>query len=146
MNSNIKAIGNVRSRTGTFKNKDSCSDVRKPPSSLRRELGFSYLYQKYTEAYEIPVIGSNRISDSALERACYVLKFYLANNNDLKKAFYSQKIRIVLLENGEEINRIPEFKKFPDSLKSVRGLSASNSIPLIAVNDNNIECLNDEAK
>lgn len=92
------------------------------------------------------MIGSNKISDNAVERACYVLKFYLANNDDLKKSFFKHKIRVIVLENGEDINRIPEFKKLPHSLRSVKGLSASSSIPLIAVNEHNVECLHDEVK
>jgi len=106
----------------------------------------SYFYQKFTEAFGIPIIASNRVTNSALKRACYTLRFYLANNELLKAQFYSQKVRVVLFASSENLSKVPEFKTLPETWNGVKGLSARKSIPLITVVEENVECTNNEAK
>lgn len=135
-----------QARRGTYKaNKDSCDHIQKLPYTVRAELRLSYFYQKYTHAFGIPVLGSNRVTNSALKRACYELRFYLANNDALKSEFYRKKLRIVLIGNDDTIDRLPEFKSLPNEWSKLRGLSARAAIPIIAVSEGNVDCLSDEA-
>lgn len=106
----------------------------------------AYFYQKYTEAYGIPIIGSNRVSTNGLKRACYVLRFYLAANNELKEVFYKKNIRIVVLATTENILNVPEYGFLPSNWNIVRGLSPTTHIPLVTVSEENLQCSNDKYK
>lgn len=106
----------------------------------------NYFYQKYTEAYGIPVIGSNRVSSNGLKRACYVLRFYLASSAELKETFFKRNLRIVVLAATENILNIPEYSSLPQSWNVLRGLSPTIHIPLITVSEENAQCSNDKYK
>ena len=118
--------------------------MSKVPFRIRSEFKLSYFYQKYTETYGIPVIGSRRVSTSAMKRACYALRFYLANNDMLRETFYAYNVRLVVMATVENLKRIPEFKKFPNSWRKAKGISAIEPIPIIALSEDNIDCANDE--
>lgn len=134
----------MNKRRGSFSEKNSCNEVSQLPFSIRSEFKLSYFYQKYTETYGIPVIGSRRVSSSALKRACYALRFYLANNDMMRETFYAKNVRLVVMATVENLKRIPEFKKFPNWWRSAKGISAIESLPIIAVSEDNVVCFNDE--
>ena len=53
-------------------------------------------YQKFTHAYGIPILGSAEVSDDTLMRACYTVRFMLADREDLREEQYVNKgIRVV---------------------------------------------------
>lgn len=117
------------------------------PSSLRADLKLSYFYQRYTEAYGIPIVGSNKVSNNAMKRACYVLRFFLADRNDLKEAFFKRNVRIVVMAITETLVIVPEYSALHTSVwNNVRGLSATRNVPLITVSDENVQCSNDKFK
>lgn len=45
-------------------------------------------YTKYTHAYNIPIISSNRVSDKALTRACHIVRFLFADRRDVRQSLY----------------------------------------------------------
>ncbi len=51
----------IRDRSGTSTNKHSCSLIKSIPSNIRNDLKLKYFYQKYTDAFGIPIIGSNKV-------------------------------------------------------------------------------------
>ena len=48
-------------------------------------------YQKFTHAYGIPILGSAEVSDDTLMRACYTVRFMLADREDLREEQYVNK-------------------------------------------------------
>ena len=53
-------------------------------------------YQKFTHAYGILILGSAEVSDDTLMRACYTVRFMLADREDLREEQYVNKgIRVV---------------------------------------------------
>jgi len=99
----------------------------------------SYFYQKYTEAYGIPVISSNQVTSNGLKRACYVLRFFLSGSNQLKEIFYKRNLRIVVLGSGESVLNVPEYDGLPSSF-NLKGLSSTIQIPVIATSEENLLC------
>jgi hypothetical protein len=121
------------------------------PIHIRNDFKLAYFYQKYTESYGIPVISSNKVSLNGLKRACYVLKFYLANNIELREHFYKKNLRVVVLASSESLLNIPEFTHIFNSnqnmFNSLRGLSPTLANPLITIGEENLLCsLNDKFK
>ena len=106
----------------------------------------SYFYQKYTEAYGIPVIGSNKVSSNGLKRACYLLRYFLAGSAEIKEALYKKNLRIVVLATSENLLSVPEYASLPIGWNSVRGLSPTIQIPIMTVAEENILCSNDKHK
>lgn len=113
---------------------------------IRTDLKLTYYYQKYTEAYGIPIIGSNKVTVDGLKRACYVLRFYLAANFEIRKAFHKKYVRIVVLGASESILNVPEYDLLPPSWEFLRGLSPTRNIPLVTVSEENLLCSNDKFK
>jgi hypothetical protein len=136
----------TKDRNGYSKESESCDNIRRMPSNIRRDLMLSYFYQKYTETYGIPIVASNRVSSNGMRRACYVVRFYLSNNVEWRELFFKRSVRIVVMASGENLLDIPEYNSLPVSFKSVRGLSATQSIPLITIAEENAQCSNDKYK
>ena len=45
-------------------------------------------YRKYTHAYNIPIVSTSAVPDSALKRACYVVRFLLGDRKVIRKYMY----------------------------------------------------------
>ncbi len=114
---------------------------------MRSEFKLSYFYQKFTETYGIPVFGSNKVNHNSFRRACYILRFYLATNLEIRDQFYKKFARVVVLGTGENILNVPEYQKIPNSWTYlVRGLSPTTQIPILTVGEENLQCSNDKFK
>ena len=87
------------------------------------------------------VLGSRKVSDEALKRACYVLRFLLADRQDLRHAFYSAHGRVAVIATGEQITLLPEYaflgKEYDEA---TRGLGAVPMIPVASAGEENILC------
>lgn len=140
----VQNIYSTRPRNGAPSESDSCDRIKRIPSFIRIDLKLSYFYQKYTESYGIPIIGSNKVTINGLKRACYVLKFYLAGNAKIREAFYKNNVRVVVLGASENILNIPEYHSLPPSWNFLRGLSPTRNIPLVTVSEENLLCSNDK--
>lgn len=81
-----------------------------------------------------------------MKRACYVLRFFLADRNELKEAFYKRNVRVVVMATTETLLNVPEYSSLPSSWTQVRGLSATPHVPLVTVSDENVQCSNDKFK
>ena len=129
-----------RDRSGSFSNKHICNKVEHIPAKIRRDMKLSYFYQKYTDAFGIPVIGSNQAASNSLRRACYVLRYFLTSSANLKETFFKRNLRIVVLASGESVLNIPEYESIPSSWTSVKALSSTLQIPVITVGEENVQC------
>ena len=52
---------------------------------------------KYVHAYGIPILSSELVKDETLRRACYTVRFMLADREDLRRAQYFNGGRIVIM-------------------------------------------------
>lgn len=137
-------------RDGDTTDASSCENVRDVPAELRqsdamRPTGLSDFYKKYTEAYGIPVLGSASVPDAALSRACYVLRFLLADRRDLREAYYKSFGRVAVIGRNEQLEDIPEYG-FLENIPTgwTRGLGAVSAAPVSTGSEENLLCYSDE--
>lgn len=140
-------------REGDATETSSCDEVRSVPSKLRssnamKPNGLSRFYEKYTEAYGIPVLGSVSVPDAAIRRACYVLRFLLADRPDLRQAYYKSFGRVAVIGRSEQIADIPEYgalESIPPG-STVKGLAATADAPVSTGSAENLLCYSDERR
>ncbi|CAG5114677.1 unnamed protein product, partial [Candidula unifasciata] len=133
-------------RPGSATRTNSCQHVREVPPQLRsasvlKPFGLSTFYQKYTEAYGIPVVASYSVPDDALRRACYTLRFLLAGNWAVRESFYRYSGRVAVIGRDEGTTSIPEHSNLPSwwNLRA-RGLGATPHAPVSSGGEENVLC------
>lgn len=77
-----------------------------PPPAL----GLDPFYAKYVDSGGIPVIGSARVPDSALERAGAILAEMLARRPDLRAELVRERVRVGVIAADEAITDLPEHR------------------------------------
>ncbi|XP_046550965.1 uncharacterized protein LOC124260723 [Haliotis rubra] len=133
-------------RPGHSTSTNTCSNIRGVPTRLRRAKkigpsGLSNFYQKYTEAYGIPVLGSVNVPDDALRRACYVLRFLLADHSGVRQSYYRLSGRVAVIGAREGTVSIPEHAWLGPSWNDrARGLGATEHAPVSTGGEENILC------
>ncbi|KAK3773272.1 hypothetical protein RRG08_053657 [Elysia crispata] len=133
-------------RPGSATETNSCQDVREVPLNLRsasfmKPDGLDIFYQKYTEAYGILVVSSKHVPDDALRRACYVLRFMLADHSVVREWVYRMSGRIGVMGKDEVTNDIPEHRHYSDWWnRRTRGLGSSYNMPVTTAGEENILC------
>lgn len=125
----------------------SCGTVGAVPAQLRlaanmAPAGLSNFYQKYTEAYGIPILGSAKVPDAALKRVCYIVRFVLADREDVRQSVYARYGRFALIGQQEQTTDIPEHANLePKSFyNSRRGLGATIVAPATTSGEENALC------
>ena len=94
--------------------------------------GLTAHYQKYTETYGIPVVSSGIVPDDALKRACYVLRFMLADHSGVREWFYRKHGRVGVMAETEVTTDIPEHSWLEPTFwdERARGLGATEAWPI----------------
>ncbi|CAM1302306.1 Uncharacterised protein g3216 [Pycnogonum litorale] len=129
------------SRSGSATSAHSCESVRSVPSSVRSRLRLGHFYKKYTEAYGIPVLGSSRVSSSALGRACYIVRFIFADRYDTRNWYYRNNGRFAIMATDEVTTHIPEHRHLGVTWNTrARGLGATLSYPVSTGAEENVLC------
>ena len=134
--SNVLQNG-VAARRGSPTRTHSCNHVRGVPGNLRspsemKPYGVTQFYQKYTEAYNIPVLASSKVPDDALRRACYVLRFLFADHSGVRREYYRRHGRVAMVAASEGITEIPEYSHLDPTFWNARarGLGATDQYPI----------------
>lgn len=98
-------------------------------------------YQKYAHAYGVPIISSNRVDNRAIQRACYVVRFALADRKDIRDRLHDRYGRAGVIAESERTTDIPEHSYLPDWWnRRARGLGATLDKPISTGGEENILC------
>jgi len=128
-------------RSGHATTTHSCDSIRAVPSHLTWLTRYNY-YRKYTEAYGIPVVSSYYVSDEALKRACFILRFLYADRADLRESMYKNFGRFGVIGVNEGTTSIPEHSHLPSWWNQrARGLGAMVGVPISTGGEENLRCL-----
>lgn len=122
--------------------------LRRPPGELR----LNPFYQKYLDAFGIPIVSSAAVPDRAHYQARNILREVLANRPDLLEALAQTPTRIAIMAEGEVITDIPEYTGLylfsPDRDWDViiegGGVGPSRAIPVLVVAVQNLICLDSD--
>ena len=115
--------------------------MRPLPPSIRRKMRLHPFYQKYAHAYGVPIISSNRVPDAAIIRACYVVRFALADRQDVRNWLHDRYGRAGVIAESERTTDIPEHSYLPNWWNTrARGLGATLHKPISTTAEENILC------
>ena len=86
-------------------------------------------------------LGTLEVADAALRRACYVLRFLLADRKDLRQAYYRSYGRVAVVAREGHLRALPEFHFLPAVFdEATPGLGAIPMAPVSAAKENNVLC------
>ena len=106
----------------------------------------TWLFPLLTLPVSLSVVASQHVADAALSRACYVLRFLLADRVSLRHAFYTSQSRIVVMAHNEKIRDIPEYDFLPEIFDdAVRVLAGTPSVPVTVVGEENLLCFSNDS-
>jgi len=89
------------------------------------------------------LVGSKWVSDDAMKRACYVVRFVLADRNDVRQIFYQRYGRVAIIAGGSKLSDIPEYRFLTDKQNyddAAQGLGAIRIAPVSTARENNVLC------
>lgn len=114
--------------------------VGPPPAAL----GLDPFYKKHLDAGGLPVIGSEKVMDAALQEARTILLQMTSRRPDIAKALVERKTRVAILARTEVTTDIPEHRDlnaaFPatDWNKRCRGVGATAVRPACSGAEENV--------
>jgi len=123
-----------------------CAAVGPPPA----ELGLDPFYARYLSASGVPIVGSERVSETALERACETTVSMLKKSADLRARVAESEFRFAVIGIDEVMTELPEYQSlgtdYPDVDwdYTVRSVGASRDLPVSSVGEENLLCLADD--
>lgn len=83
-------------------------EVRPVPPELRRGAASDPFYQKHTMVGELPVLGSDKVSDFALLEAAHVIRNMVGGRDDILKALAAGGCKVVVMAHNEYTTDLPE--------------------------------------
>ncbi|XP_059164176.1 uncharacterized protein LOC131947102 isoform X2 [Physella acuta] len=108
-----------------------CSDFTRTNGQELREADY----------YSTQVLASAHVPDDALRRACYTLRFLLADHSEVRSAFYRLSGRVAVLGKDEGTTYIPEHSHLaPWWNFRARGLGATPRAPVSSGGEENLLC------
>ncbi|MDE0579596.1 MAG: hypothetical protein OXI29_06945 [bacterium] len=124
------------------------SPLGRPPGGLRLDS----FYQKYLDAFGIPIVSSAAVPDRAHYQARDVLRDVLANRPDLLGALADTRTRVAIMAEDEVITDIPEFRwlyqlspgRDWDVITHGGGVGPNTAIPVLVVAVQNLICLDSD--
>ena len=117
--------------------------VTPPPDAVRTAFKLAPFYQKCVSVGGFPVVGSAKVSDSALLEAAWLIDHMLTDRDDIRRAMIANKVRCAVMAIGELTTDIPEHndltpKKYWD--RRARGLGATAERPAVSGAEENLLC------
>lgn len=82
--------------------------ITRPPDSL----GYPEFYEKYTDAFGIPVVSSAKVSDAAILVARDIINYMLVKRPDIRSAMISMKARLSIMAWSEMQTDLPEYSNW----------------------------------
>ncbi|XP_071965355.1 uncharacterized protein [Antedon mediterranea] len=120
-----------------------CDRVIPIPDNIREEFSLDSFYHNYTHAYGIPILSSGAVSENAMLRACYTVRFMLADRQDVRNAMHNNCARVSVIGLKEVTNQIPEYSHLDDSTNDrARGIGGTLKNPVTTVGEENLKNLN----
>jgi hypothetical protein len=117
-----------------------------PPASVTSDP----FYGKYLDATGVPVLGSAKVQDAALVKACIIVVRMLSKRDDVRQAMVAARMRAAVLARDEVTTDIPEYRDlysaFPGTdWNTFRGLGATTVRPVSSTGEENLLCAADDA-
>ena len=87
--------------------------------------------------------GSSTLSDDAMKRMCYAVRFVFADRADIRNSYYNKYGRFALMASTEVTTQIPEHRDLGSWWNDrARGLGATPDRPVSTAGEENALCYN----
>jgi hypothetical protein len=111
------------------------------PPALRQALGLSPFYKKHIDVNGLPILGSDKVSNAALQEAAEIVVAMLGTRDDIRRALIGNRVRVAVMAPTEMTTDIPEHsdqtpKDYWD--KRARGLGATQARPASSCAEENL--------
>ena len=93
--------------------------VKPPPDSLRVDS----FYKKYSDAYGIPIVSSEKVPDDALLMARDIVNYMLVKRMDVRNTLMAKKARVLVMAESEMETDLPERRDWKKPTKEDRRLT-----------------------
>ncbi|CAG5118594.1 unnamed protein product, partial [Candidula unifasciata] len=88
---------------------------------------------------------SRDVPDDALKRACYVLRFLMADHSKIRQSFYKLYGRIAVIGLNENVTDLPEYSALPPDINyRARGLGPTEAVPVVSGAEENVLCYRED--
>ena len=111
------------------------------PPEVRKNFLLSDFYKKYADANQIPVVGSELVSYSALTEAAQIVNAMLSGRQDIRDALVRGRVRIAVMAPTEKTTDIPEHNDLKPKAywdQRARGLGATAVRPASSCAEENL--------
>lgn len=138
-----KTIGRIEWRYTTYDKrhpKDPIGRVGPVPDPVRERLALAPFYQKYIAVNELPIVGSEQVSDHALKEAAWIIRHMMAGRDDLLKAMADNRVRLAVMAYYEYTTDVPEHSWLEPTRwdRRARGLGATRRAPAVSCGEENL--------
>jgi hypothetical protein len=100
-----------------------------PPATL----GLDPFYKKYTDAFGIPVVSSEKVDDAALLMARDIVNYMLVKRPDIRQVMIERKSRLLIMDQTEGETDLPERRDWKkpaiDDRRLTPGERANYNLP-----------------
>lgn len=93
--------------------------ITPPPGHL----AVDSFYKKYTDAFGIPIVSSEKVPDDALFIARDIVNFMLVNRPDVRKTLIDKKARVLVMAQTEMETDLPERRNWKKPARDDRRLT-----------------------
>ena len=93
--------------------------ITAPPAAF----GFNEFYKKYTDAFGIPIISSEKVPNNALLMARDIVNYMLVKRMDIRTALIERKARVLIMAETEMETDLPERSDWKKPTKDDRRLT-----------------------
>ncbi len=121
----------------------AAADVAPIPDPLRHGFNLAPFYQKHLMVGALPVVGSARVSDPAMQEAAWIVRHLLADRDDILRAMAANHVRLAVMAHDEFTTDIPEHADLTPKVywdRRARGLGATPRAPAVSAAEENLLC------
>jgi hypothetical protein len=115
--------------------------VTPPPRELVEAWKLSPVYAKHVSVEGLPVLGSAKVSDFALEEAVFLIRQMVGHRPDILQAMATNRVRFVVMAPGEMTTDVPEHSDLTPKIywdRRARGLGATRARPAVSCGEENL--------
>lgn len=111
------------------------------PVEMRAALNLADFYQKHLDVSGLPVLGSAKVSDTALREAAWIVCRVLDGRPDILTALAQNKVRLTVMAATEYTTDVPEHSQLTPRVywdRRARGLGATPDAPCVSCAEENL--------
>ena len=119
--------------------------VKPPSKEIRERFQLASFYEKYIDAWGVPIVSSAKVSDFALLEARHLIKQMMGGRHDILAAMGKNGVRYTIMGVNEFTTDVPEHSDLTPARywdRRARGLGATFSRPSVSCGEENLLCLN----